>query len=207
MTNEMAKKTNSTFDTPLTAKLGETVYYLRTRFDFIEEGERTVTTVRGIGKGEVSEITHATGCEVCLAAKEEGKETSFGGVQELFFHSLEEAMVVANRVNEYAKNHPEGDINWYKTYKTLFTPKYPYMLCFPVKPQSVWQIQIDGTCHVAYRVIAEITKEKADVSYQGHDLVSYYNGKKVLTSLKWTGQKAYEIKPILPKDQNIVIVE
>ena len=201
--------TDSTFDSPLTAKLGETVYYLRVWYDYIEGGERIVTTVRGIGKGKVSRISYATGCAVCLYAKEEGKETDFGAVQELFFHSLEEAMVVANRVNDYAKNHPEGDKDWYETYKALFTPEYPYMLCFPVKPQDIWQVEEDGTCHVANRVIVELTKEYAEVTYQGHDFKSYYDDRKLLECLKssWMGQKAYEIKPVLPKGQNMVIVE
>lgn len=78
-----------------------------------------------------------------------------------------------------------------------------------MKPQDIWQVEEDGTCHVANRVIAKLTNEDMDVTYQGHDFKSYYDDRKLLECLKssWMGQKAYEIKPVLPKGQNMVVVE
>lgn len=202
---------DSSFDTPLIAKLGDTVFYFETHFDFDKgpEGDyiQLYVDVNKIKKGTVKKISYATGCGVCLYVQSEGDgERKEGRVQELFFHSYEEAVNVANKVNEYSFSHPYWEGDWYEIYKELFTPAYPHMLCFPVKPQEAWMVEPDGTRHIANRVVVWLTESKADVQYYGHDEKSYVDDRKLIEGIDsdWMGEETYRIIPRLQEHEVII---
>ncbi len=204
--------TDSTFDRPLVATVGEEVYYLNQKFQLDDYGTVALYVKKEkIEKCKVIRIDYATDCSTCFKALTEHGET-VGGVQELFFRSLEEAMEVADRVNAYSASHTrwegkdcDGD-SWYEIYKRLFKAKYPYVLQFPVKPQQAWLIEQDGTAHIANRVIAYIGEQEASIQYQGRDVKSWEQGEKMMELIHsdWMGDESYRIVPVLSKHPVII---
>jgi len=204
--------TDPSFDSSLVATVGEEVYYLNPNWQLDDYGLVALQVeMAKIEKCKVIKIDYATGCSTCFKALTEHAEV-VGGVQELFFRSLEEAMEVANRVNAYSASHTRweakdcsGD-SWYEIYMKLFKAKYPYVLQFPVKPQQAWLIEEDGTAHIANRVIAYISEQEVSIEYQGRNVKSWEQGKKIMELINsdWMGDEAYRIVPVLSKHQSII---
>lgn len=191
---------SQTFDTPLIANLGETVFYLNPEFKLLEDDEVALSASAGnIIRGTVCKIDYATGCATCLMIKADDSGEKYGAVQELFFRSFEEAAEVVAKVNEYTGIHPVWKGDWYEIYKGLFQPTYHYTLKFPLVPlqsQKVWQR--DGKHYIIpYRVIAEIEKGKTHITYQGKDTKpEYLYGRRVVGTFKPDYSTEYEIVPV-----------
>lgn len=190
--------TIKTFDAPLVAKLGETVFYLQPEFKNLQDnGDFEMWgSTSSVIKGTICRIDCATGCATCLDMQIEGSEEKVGAVQELFFRSLEEAAEVVAKVNEYTKANSIWRGDWYEIYKGLFQPSYPYTLKFPLGPLQTQKICKRGKRHyiIPNRVIAEIEEGEARIQYQGKDTKpEYISGRKVVGMFMASYFNEYEI--------------
>ena len=191
--------TSKTFDTPLIANLGETVFYLKPEFKLLDgNGEALSASTGKIIRGTVCEIDCATYCATCLHIKADDSGEKYGAVQELFFHSFEEASEVVAKVNEYTDIHPIWEGDWYEIYKGLFQPSYPYTLKFPLVPLQTQKVWKRGGWHyiIPNRVIADIKEDEVRIEYQGKDTKpDYFNERKIVGVIKSNYSTEYEIVP------------
>lgn len=192
--------TSKTFDTPLIANLGETVFYLNPEFKFLDNDEEAVrASSDNIIRGTVCKIDCATGCATCLKIKADDSGEEHGAVQELFFHSFEEAAEVAIKVNQYTEAHSSWRGAWYEIYKRLFQPVYRYTLKFPLVPMQTQKVWKRGGWHyiIPNRVIADIEEEETHIQYQGKDTKpEYIYGRQIVGTFKPNYSTKYEIVPV-----------
>ncbi len=200
--DDAMQNTSKTFDTPLVAKVGETVFYLNPKFIYLDDSGNCALRVwtGNIIRGTVYKIDCATECSTCLHIKADGSEDEYGAVQELFFHSFEEAAETAIKVNHYTDAHPiwEGG-DWYEIYKGLFQPHYHYTLRFPLTPLQTQKVWKRGGWHhiIPNRVIAYIEKENSYIEYQGKNTKPLYiHGRQLIETFKPNYSYEYKIEPI-----------
>lgn len=195
--------TDDTFDTILTGKIGEKMYFLEPEFEYHDlcEPGKMIAIKSKIQEVTVVQICYATGCGVTFNGITSSGEEK-GAVQELFFRSYEEASEAADKLNNYyVDNEFSGD--WLEDFKTAVGMNYWYMLQFPVKPQEI--LLVDDKHYLANRVIAYIYEDYAMILYQGHDDETYTEDKKIVTQHEYSGIKnEYKIVRLIPK-QNVII--
>lgn len=177
---DTTRNTGKTFDTPLIADLGETVFFLNPQFEYVTDDYSRVQLFVPYGssiiKGVVSNINYASGCGVSFKVHNSAEDSLHkfsiaSGIQELFFRTSEEVQMVAKLVNQYSSTHSDWGKDWAETYKKLISPVYPYTLHFPICPQQTWRI-VKGDSYrymIPNRVIANIFVHCADIRYQGMD--------------------------------------
>lgn len=192
--------TSKTFDTPLVAKLGETVFYLNPEFKLLNDaGDVTLyVATENIIKGTVCKIDCATDCNTCITIKADTDGNGYDALQELFFRSFEEAAEVARKVNEYTDAHLIWKGDWYKIYKGLFQPTYSYTLKFPIAPQQLQKVWQRGGWHyiIPKRVVAFIEKDKVRIDYEGRDTKpEYFEGRLIIRPFKVYYSWEYKIVP------------
>lgn len=179
---------DASFNTPLIARLGETMYFVEPRWNFdFENPDKPVPTLvdeDSIHEVIVTKISHSTGCELVIYGIVISSPTvCHGGPQNLFFETYEEALKAVNAVNQFYENNKPSK-NWEDDWNACVTPpKYRYMLKFPVKPQDI--LLEDDKHYVANRVIAGIESGITSVRYQGYE--PYKNVKEVQTMHEYSG--------------------
>lgn len=194
--------TDNTFDKLMVATIGETMYYTSPTWEF--KGNNPVPIL--MDKNRIKEvkiigIDYATNCALCLKGLTvEGEAVC--GVQELFFSTYESAEKAVEAVNRFFEEH-EPDPEWMKDYLKCVTPKYRYMLKFPLKPGDI--LLEDNGHYVANRVVVTIGPNSSKVDYQGHDDTSYKSGREVHTEHEYSGIKDQHQIVRLVEEQQIVI--
>ncbi|MCI8273107.1 MAG: hypothetical protein HFJ55_03380 [Clostridia bacterium] len=193
------RKTDKTFDTPLVARLGETVFFLNLEFKLLYDNKEILTaSAHRIIKGTVCEIDCATDCSTRIHIRADDSGKIYGGVQELFFHSFKDAEKVATEVNRYTEAHLIWEGDWYEIYKGLFQASYLYTLKFPLHPLQVQKVWKEGGWHyiIPKRVIANIGNGETHIKYLSNDTkLEYMFGRPVLKLFEVDYSNKYEIVP------------
>lgn len=187
---------NTSFDTLLIANLGETVFYLNPWW--ADDGETLSASAGNIIRGTVCKISYVTVRGTSLTIKADDSEKEYGAVQEMFFHSFEEAAEVAIKVNQYTEAHPIWEEAWYEIYKRLFQPVYHYILKFPLVPLQTQKVWKGDRWHyiIPNQVIACIGDKETSIEYRGKDTKpEYYKGYQIGGTFKLDYSNGYEIVP------------
>lgn len=200
--------TDTTFNTKLMATIGDTMFLVRPKAyeRVIKDGweylGRMLVDESCIKEVVICKISYATGCGVCLfGVTKEGVQES--AIQELFYTSYEEAVEGIKAINCYYNENVEGD--WIEECSKYSNFKYRYELQFPVKPQEV--LLEDNHHYIANRIIVFISKDNAEVMYQGHDDESYENGREVHSEHEYSGVKdSYQIVRLVEQKEIIIDV-
>lgn len=204
---DITRNHSKTFDTPLVANLGETVFFLNPQFKYVTDEYSRVQLLVPYGNpiinGVVSNITYATGCGVSFKVHSSVKDSIHkfsiaSGIQELFFRTSEEVQMAAKLVNQYSDTHSDWGKDWAETYRKLISPVYPYTLHFPICPQQTWRVKKGDSYRymIPNRVIANIFVHCADIRYQGMD--SQKVGDKLVEEFFTNLPEEYKIIPSNP---------
>lgn len=170
-------KSTKTLEIPLTATLGETVYFPAPQQRLVD-GDTSSLKLFCMGsqffnRGIVTNIK-TYGSELWFEIRSEHDLNSAlpiaSGVQEIFFRSFTEAEKAAELINQYSKTHKDWGKGWYETYLKLINPVYPYTLQLPAYPGQIWFVERPNVSHFVLidGVYANISKKIIDIRYCGN---------------------------------------